>query len=233
MNSMTVEELVVDGAVHSLDERPLPERFHEIAEFAVLASPIDPFDPMDRAFKDLARRTSPVPSTCTTTGSWCASIRCRRSCWPCRTCGGRPTGAGTSSPPRARRRRSPICATSTRTRRPRSANRSRRPRFDGQRVLGVARAEFSQSDELPARQHDFTFEFLGLAGLHDPVRAGVARSGRGVRARRGSGRDDHRRLSRYGARDRPRGRRRRRRVSSPGRSWRAWATRSSPRGFGP
>ncbi len=54
-NSMTVRELVVDGLVHVLDERPLPEQFHSIGEFAVLASPIDPFDPMDRAFKDLGR----------------------------------------------------------------------------------------------------------------------------------------------------------------------------------
>ena len=56
MNSMTVRELVVDGSVHVLDDRPLPERFHEIAEFAVLASPVDPFDPMDRAFKDLGAK---------------------------------------------------------------------------------------------------------------------------------------------------------------------------------
>ena len=38
---------------------PLPEPFHEIAEFAVLASPIDPFDPMDRAFKDLGEQYLP------------------------------------------------------------------------------------------------------------------------------------------------------------------------------
>ncbi len=55
MNSMTVRELVVDGLIHVLDDTPLPEQFHAIAEFAVLASPIDPFDPMDRAFRDVGR----------------------------------------------------------------------------------------------------------------------------------------------------------------------------------
>jgi Ca2+-transporting ATPase len=45
---------------------------------------------------------------------------------------------------------------------------------NGQRVLGVARAQFSQEEGLPAEQHDFDFEYLGLAGLHDPVRPGVA-----------------------------------------------------------
>ena len=45
---------------------------------------------------------------------------------------------------------------------------------NGQRVLGVARANFARSESLPSEQHDFDFEFLGLAGLHDPVRPGVA-----------------------------------------------------------
>jgi Ca2+-transporting ATPase len=45
---------------------------------------------------------------------------------------------------------------------------------DGQRVLAVARAKFSQAQGLPTEQHDFAFEYLGLAGLHDPVRPGVA-----------------------------------------------------------
>ena len=46
---------------------------------------------------------------------------------------------------------------------------------DGLRVLGVARATFS-AGELPAGQHDFEFEFLGLIALEDPVRPDVALS---------------------------------------------------------
>ncbi|MGZ9014214.1 MAG: cation-translocating P-type ATPase, partial [Burkholderiales bacterium] len=42
----------------------------------------------------------------------------------------------------------------------------------GLRVLGVAKARFMQAD-LPAIQHDFNFEFLGLIGLADPVRDSV------------------------------------------------------------
>lgn len=42
----------------------------------------------------------------------------------------------------------------------------------GLRVLGVARALFAPKD-LPDSQHDFDFEFLGLVGLEDPVRADV------------------------------------------------------------
>ncbi len=44
---------------------------------------------------------------------------------------------------------------------------------DGLRVIGVAKARFS-SVILPAEQHDFVFEFVGLLGLSDPVRPEVA-----------------------------------------------------------
>ncbi len=43
---------------------------------------------------------------------------------------------------------------------------------DGLRVLGVAWASFP-TGELPAQQHDFSFEFLGLIALEDPVRPDV------------------------------------------------------------
>ena len=43
---------------------------------------------------------------------------------------------------------------------------------DGLRVLGVARAVFA-AEQLPALQHDFEFEFVGLVGLEDPVRPDV------------------------------------------------------------
>ncbi len=46
---------------------------------------------------------------------------------------------------------------------------------DGLRVLGVARATFA-AGELPAGQHDFEFEFLGLIALEDPVRPDVPKA---------------------------------------------------------
>ena len=44
---------------------------------------------------------------------------------------------------------------------------------DGLRILGVAKSYFTITD-LPGEQHAFPFQFLGLAGLSDPVRPGVA-----------------------------------------------------------
>lgn len=45
----------------------------------------------------------------------------------------------------------------------------------GLRVLGVARASLA-GGELPAIQHDFEFEFLGLIALEDPVRPDVPKA---------------------------------------------------------
>src|SRR6185369_14737007 len=56
MNQMSVRQLIVEGETFDVGAGPLPERFHEIAEFAVLASPVDPFDPMDTAFKVLGEQ---------------------------------------------------------------------------------------------------------------------------------------------------------------------------------
>ncbi len=42
----------------------------------------------------------------------------------------------------------------------------------GLRVLGVGKARVGSSD-LPDRQHDFEFEFVGLIGLSDPIRPNV------------------------------------------------------------
>ncbi len=42
----------------------------------------------------------------------------------------------------------------------------------GLRVLGVAKS-FQQNEPLPSKQHDFPFEFVGLIGISDPIRSEV------------------------------------------------------------
>lgn len=43
----------------------------------------------------------------------------------------------------------------------------------GYRILGVAKTSFAGSD-FPAKQQDFTFEFLGLTVFYDPPKAGIS-----------------------------------------------------------
>ncbi|HZL06563.1 MAG TPA: HAD-IC family P-type ATPase, partial [Coriobacteriia bacterium] len=174
MNQMTVRELIVDSESYAVGEGPLPERFHEIAEFAVLASPIDPFDPMDTAFKVLGElylaETEHLHSDWDLVREYPLSERLLALSHVWRSPDGDRYVIAAKGAPEAI---ADLChhdgkqlAELTGQVEAATAN--------GQRVLGVARAFFNLSEGLPPEQHDFDFEYLGLAGLHDPVRPGVA-----------------------------------------------------------
>ncbi len=56
LNHMTVDTLFATGEYLALGEHgqeELPERFHELVEFSILASQREPFDPVDKAFQQL------------------------------------------------------------------------------------------------------------------------------------------------------------------------------------
>ncbi|MDD1475168.1 ATPase, partial [Dolichospermum sp. ST_sed4] len=60
-NRMSVSQLfVTDGDILNVDQdllnKPLPENFHRLIEYGVLASQRDPFDPMEIAIKKLGER---------------------------------------------------------------------------------------------------------------------------------------------------------------------------------
>lgn len=174
VNRMTVRELIVDGSVHVLDDRPLPERFHQLAEFAVLASPLDPFDPMDRAFRDLG--DSHLGDTEHVHGDWTLvreyplseHLLALSHVWRSPDLSDYVVAA--KGAPEAI---IDLCHLEEGTRRT-LIEQVEAATAGGLRVLAVARARFSQVQHLPTDQHDFDFEFLGFAGLHDPVRPGVA-----------------------------------------------------------
>jgi len=58
-NRMVVKRLFANGEELQLaaSQIELPENFHALVEYAVLASEADPFDPMEKAFKELALHT--------------------------------------------------------------------------------------------------------------------------------------------------------------------------------
>ena len=174
MNQMTVRELIVEGEVYRIGDGPLPERFHEIAEFSILASPIDPFDPMDTAFKVLGEHyltdTEHLHSDWELVREYPLSERLLALSHVWRSPNGDRYVIAAKGAPEAI---GDLChfdsaQIAALTARVESAT------VNGQRVLGVARAYFSLGEGLPPEQHDFDFGFIGLAGLHDPVRPGVA-----------------------------------------------------------
>jgi Ca2+-transporting ATPase len=171
---MTVAALTVDGAVHLLDDTPLPERYHELVEYAVLASPIDAFDPMDRAFRQVGEAY--LAGTEHLHKGWelvreyplSEDLLALSHVWRSPH---RPDYViAAKGAPEAI---ADLCHLDA------AARAALDEQVDaaadaGLRVLAVARARFTGTADLPTQQHDFDFGYLGLAGLHDPVRPGAA-----------------------------------------------------------
>lgn len=174
MNSMTVRSLVVNGDSHELDDRSLPEQFHELAEFAILASPIDPFDPMDRAFTDLGNTylvdTEHVHQDWVLVREYPLSEKLLALSHVWRSPDLSDYVIAAKGAPEAI---ADLCHLDP-DERAALTEEVEAATAGGLRVLGVARAEFSRAEGLPDEQHDFVFRYLGLAGLHDPVRPGAA-----------------------------------------------------------
>lgn len=174
LNRMTVRQLIVDGQTHTCDERPLPEAFHTIAEFSVLASPIDPFDPMDRAFKELGDKylsgTSHVHDDWELIREYPLSEKLLALSHVWRSPDGGNYVIAAKGAPEAVGDLCHFDASQLAA----LIGQVEKIAAGGQRVLAVACARFDAASALPAQQHDFDFEFLGLVGLHDPVRPGVA-----------------------------------------------------------
>ncbi|PKL51756.1 MAG: ATPase [Nitrospira bacterium HGW-Nitrospira-1] len=176
MNSMTVKKIFAGGGFCDIDSRSegaLPEDCHEIVEFGILASKIDPFDPMEKALRQLGiyslSHTEHLHDDWTLVHEYPLShdLLALSHVWKS------PDGAdyviASKGAPEAV---FDLCHLTE------AEKADLYPHInamadEGLRVLGIARAEFKPAD-LPEGHHDFTFEFLGFIGLADPVRPTVA-----------------------------------------------------------
>lgn len=175
-NRMLVSRLAADGEsfdLKQLDATGLPESVHETVEYGILASRRDPFDPMERAFKALGEgqlagtehlhedwqlvREYPL------TRERLAVIRIWRE--PSRS---ELVVAAKGAPETL----AALCAFDE-ARRSQMEGNVRRLASDGLRVLAVARALIPE-DTIPDDPSSLSFRFVGLVGLEDPLRAGVA-----------------------------------------------------------
>lgn len=171
LNQMAVRRICASGQLHDVGAATgdLPEAFHESVEFAILASHRDPFDPMEKAFKQLGDRylaqTEHLHDDWTLVREYPLSpqLLAMSRVWKSRD-----TDEYVIASKGAPEAIADLChlpdADVTRLTTEVAAMAA-----DGLRVLGVARATF-RPEPLPGEQHDFVFEFLGLVGLADPVR---------------------------------------------------------------
>ena len=176
LNQMTVARLHANGTscnLTQLGSGPLPEAVHSLVEFGILASQRDPFDPMEKALHQVGAtflaRTEHLHADWQLIREYSLSrqLLALSHVWKSRT--GNDYIIAAKGAPEAI---ADLCHfTPDQTQE--LARQIDAMAQDGLRVLGVARARFQAPAELPAEQHDFPFEFLGLLGLADPVRATV------------------------------------------------------------
>ena len=178
-NRMTVTHLAAGGvtledrlSLDALADGPLPEAFHALVEVAILASVVDPFDPMEKAFHALGQRfladTEHLHRDWRLVQTYALSpaLRAMSHVWAASE-GGVQTVAAKGAPEAVM----DLCHLDAPSKAQVSAVVDELA-ADGLRVLAVARGTFTGQD-WPASEHDFDFEFVGLLGLADPVRATV------------------------------------------------------------
>ena len=174
-NHMSVAELAVDETVWTSNQKDLPEEFHALLEFGILASETDPFDPMERAFHQLGQshliQTEHLHERWELVHEYSLSSRmlAMSHVWKSQerdhyiiACKGAPEAIAD------------LCHLNQ-DRLAEVFRSSGQMASQGMRVLGVAMTEF-EGDQWPTSQHDFEFKFIGLAGLSDPLRPGVQES---------------------------------------------------------
>jgi Ca2+-transporting ATPase len=152
----------------------MPKDFHGLVEFGLLASERDPFDPMERAFHDLAReqlgeteRLSGPQWKLVHTYGLRPGLLAMSQVWQSTDARQEFVIAAKGAPEAIAdlcHLNAPDVAALTRSMDAMAA--------EGLRVLGVARASFA-GQTWPDSQHDFSFKFLGLVGLADPLRTSV------------------------------------------------------------
>ncbi len=164
--------------------QPLPEEFHRLLEFATLATPADPFDPMEQAIRELAARGlrgtehwHAAAQVQAEYGLSAGMLAMTRVVQPDRDDAPARLLLASKGAPEAV---VDLChlppAQATQILRQVEQLAAR-----GLRVLGVACGSWPApagggDAAWPASQHDFDFEFLGLLGFFDPPREGVAQA---------------------------------------------------------
>ncbi|WP_345991275.1 cation-translocating P-type ATPase [Sulfurimonas sp. HSL-1716] len=179
-NSMQVAELSVDDASFiSSSQKKLEEKFHSLVEFAMLATPANPFDPMEKAIHSFGREllsgTEHIHDNSIPDFEYelCAEILAMTRVLS--TSDPSLYMLATKGAPEAV---ADLCHL------PKDELEDIEQRVEamaqrGLRVLGVARGEWRKKDQdqnWPKSQHDFDFTFLGLIGFIDPLREEVPKA---------------------------------------------------------
>jgi P-type Ca2+ transporter type 2C len=173
MNLMTVKRIFASDNFHDIDlskKEDLPETFHELVEYGILASQKDPFDPMEKAIKSLGVFT--LSNTEHLHDNWehireyplSKALLALSNVW--KSPDGQDYLIAAKGAPEAI---ADLCHMNEVSKLKQHINTMA---SRGLRVIGVARALFHKP-RLPEEQHEFDFRFLGLIAFEDPVKPTV------------------------------------------------------------
>ena len=171
-NKMKLSEVFYQGESYKITKEPLPEKFHHLIEFAILASKENSFDPMEKALMNMIS-TNLVDSE-HLHQDWKLIQE-----YPLSQDLSAMSRAWTSEDKNAfsfYSKGSPeavfdLCHLNTDEVKELTAVATDLA-SRGLRVLGVAKSK-STLEYTPDQQHDIDFEFCGLLGFFDPIRPGV------------------------------------------------------------
>jgi len=174
-NKMAVRKIFSKGNFYDIPENiseNLPEDFHELIEYAILASKKDPFDPTEKALKKMGKKvffdSEHIHKNWVLAEEYPLSAKflALSHVWK--------NGSDDNYIVSAKGAAEAIinlCHLSAEEKEQIISQVDDMAKA-GLRVLGVAKASFKRS-KLPRSQHDFDFKFIGLIGLADPIRKAV------------------------------------------------------------
>ncbi len=172
-NKMTVTRLFNGSGFHEVGTAShFPEPFHEIIEYGILSSQVNPFDPMEKAITDMGdqqlNNTEHIHTDWIMEKEYPLSRNLLAMSRVFSATGSEKRVIAAKGAPEAIFDLCHLDHLKTTG----YLEAVEKMASSGLRVLGVARANLVPGS-LPPGQHDFDFEFVGLIGLSDPIRESV------------------------------------------------------------
>ncbi len=174
-NKMTVTKLFNGKNFHTIGQTIFPEEFHEIIEYGILSSQTNPFDPMEKAIINMGnlflKNTEHIHIDWEMVKEYPLS---KELLAMSRVFTDRQKQQQIIAAKGAPEAIFELCHLPD-SQKHDMAQAVAELASQGLRILGVAKAKIEEKI-LPAIQHDFDFEFIGLIALSDPIRETVPAS---------------------------------------------------------
>jgi Ca2+-transporting ATPase len=175
---MAIQKLFAADELLDISTRTaaLPEAFHELLEYCILASKRNPFDPMEIAFQQFGEhylaQTEHLHSHWQLEHEYPLSRKLLAMSRVWKPATGNRYIVATKGAPEAIARLCNLSPSETNEVNKRASQMA----GEGLRILGVAKGELGETQSLPENQLGLNLVFVGLVGLADPIREEVPAS---------------------------------------------------------